>query len=123
MVDTCAAELDADGFVIRVIAIPDDQAGRAQEFCAVDLDLGGTWRLTKTDRSVDGAYAGPEMKWQPAKGKYTSPRPYKSWRQVGDDWDPPIGKERPADLPDSDWDWNERTGEWESVPTTLETKV
>ena len=114
--DNCAVEIGPDGFVVRVIVIPDDQVGRVQDFCANDLGLGGTWVHTRPDGTIDGGYAGKEMRRLP-DSTYTNVRPYKSWRQDGRDWKPPIGKEYPTD--GKDYRWDEETGQWDEKPAEV----
>jgi hypothetical protein len=115
--DNCAAEIGLDGFVVRVIVIPDAQVSRVQDYCANDLGLGGTWRHTRPDKTVDGSYAGPEMEWLSGSNEYSHPRPYKSWRREGRDWLPPVGKEMPTD--GKDYYWDETKKSWVEKPTAI----
>ena len=115
-----AAEIDENGTVLRVVVIPESEEFRVQEFCSIDLGLGGNWKLTKKDKSVDGAFAGPGMVWQEAKKQYTKVKPYPSWELKNDDWHPPKGKERP-NLPENpllDVKWDEETDDWKIVDFT-----
>jgi hypothetical protein len=40
------AEIDNNNIVVRVVAVPDSEEHRGQEFLANDLQLGGTWIKT-----------------------------------------------------------------------------
>jgi hypothetical protein len=52
------AEIDEDGFVLRVLVVDNSQEHRGQEFLAEDLGLGGTWIQTSYNSNFRGKYAG-----------------------------------------------------------------
>ena len=51
------AELDDDNVVLRVLAVPDEQEHRGQEYLADDMGLGGRWLQTSWN-----TYAGEHKK-------------------------------------------------------------
>ena len=83
------AEIDESSTVIRVLAVPDDQEHRGQEFLADDLGLGGTWIQTSynTNGNVHGLggtparynFAGPGFTWDPVAEAFYGPQPFPSW--------------------------------------------
>lgn len=52
------AELDENDVVLRVLVVPDNQEHRGQEFCAEDLQLGGTWVQTSYNGTIRKNFAG-----------------------------------------------------------------
>ena len=67
------AEIDKDGFVLRVLVIDDSQEDRGQEFLADDLGLGGTWIQTSYNANIRGKYAGIGDKYDKKKDEFISP--------------------------------------------------
>lgn len=67
------AEIDKDGFVLRVLVIDDSQEHRGQEFLAQDLGLGGTWIQTSYNHNIRGKYAGIGDKYDKKKDEFISP--------------------------------------------------
>lgn len=57
------AEIDANGIVLRVLVVPDEQESRGQEFLANDLGLGGTWIQTSYNTQIRGKFAGVGNKY------------------------------------------------------------
>jgi hypothetical protein len=51
------AEIDKDGFVLRVLVVDNSEEDRGQEFLANDLGLGGTWIQTSYNANFGGKYA------------------------------------------------------------------
>jgi hypothetical protein len=47
-----------NGFVVRVLVVPNEQEHRGQEFLADDLRLGGEWIQTSYNANVRGKFAG-----------------------------------------------------------------
>jgi hypothetical protein len=55
------AELDKDGTVLRVLVIPDGEAGRGEEYLKETLRLGGEWTETSYTAQTKARYAGIGM--------------------------------------------------------------
>tara|TARA_R100000353_G_scaffold136563_1_gene96981 strand:- start:214 stop:477 length:264 start_codon:yes stop_codon:yes gene_type:complete len=51
------AELNEDNIVTRVLAVPDEQEDRGQEFLAEDLKLGGRWIQTSFNARIRMKFA------------------------------------------------------------------
>ena len=51
------AELNQDNIVTRVLAVPDEQEDRGQEFLAKDLQLGGRWMQTSFNARIRMKFA------------------------------------------------------------------
>jgi hypothetical protein len=49
------AEIDNNNIVVRVVAVPDSEEHRGQEFLANDLGLGGTWIQTSYN-TINGVH-------------------------------------------------------------------
>jgi hypothetical protein len=49
------AEIDSNNIVVRVVAVPDSEEHRGQDFLANDLQLGGTWIQTSYN-TVNGVH-------------------------------------------------------------------
>jgi hypothetical protein len=67
------AEIDKNGFVLRVLVVDDSQENRGQEFLAEDLALGGTWIQTSYNSNIRGKYAAIGDKYDSKKDKFISP--------------------------------------------------
>ena len=67
------AEIDKDGFVLRVLVVDNSQESRGQEFLADDLGLGGTWIQTSYNANIRGKYAGVGDKYDKKKDEFISP--------------------------------------------------
>jgi len=67
------AEIDKDGFVLRVLVVDDSQEHRGQEFLAKDLGLGGTWIQTSYNSNIRGKYAAIGDKYDKKKDEFISP--------------------------------------------------
>ena len=61
------AEIDKNGFVVRVLVVDNSQEDRGQEFLADDLGLGGTWIQTSYNANFGGKYAGIGDIWDGKK--------------------------------------------------------
>lgn len=120
------AEIDENNTVIRVIVIPDEEEHRGQEFCAEDLNLGGTW--LKTSYNTRGGihklggtpyrlnYAIIGGKYVPELDGFIDAQPYNSWilNTSTGLWDAPIPK--PADEEDATFVWDEDNIKWKAIP-------
>lgn len=67
------AEIDKDGFVLRVLVVDNSQEHRGQEFLAKDLGLGGTWIQTSYNANIRGKYAGVGDKYDKKKDEFIAP--------------------------------------------------
>jgi hypothetical protein len=67
------AEIDKDGFVLRVLVVDDSQEHRGQEFLAEDLGLGGTWVQTSYNANIRGKYAGIGDRYDKDKDVFIAP--------------------------------------------------
>jgi hypothetical protein len=67
------AEIDKDGFVVRVLVVDNSQENRGQEFLAEDLGLGGTWIQTSYNANFRGKYAGIGDKYDKKKDIFIAP--------------------------------------------------
>jgi len=117
------AEIDAEGTVLRVLVVADDQEGRGQEFLANDLGLGGTWKKTSYNtaggvHSNGGTpfrknYAGIGFKYDEGRDAFIPPKPFASWSLNEDTclWEAPV--EYPGD--GGMYTWNEDTTSWDEV--------
>lgn len=67
------AEIDKDGFVVRVLVVDNSQEHRGQEFLAEDLGLGGTWIQTSYNSNIRGKYAAIGDKYDEKKDEFIAP--------------------------------------------------
>jgi len=67
------AEIDKDGFVLRILVVEDSQESRGHEFLADDLGLGGTWIQTSYNANIRGKYAGVGDLYDKKKDEFISP--------------------------------------------------
>jgi hypothetical protein len=67
------AEIDKDGFVLRVLVVDNSQEHRGQEFLANDLGLAGTWIQTSYNGNIRGKYAGVGDRYDEVKDEFIAP--------------------------------------------------
>jgi len=67
------AEIDKDGFVLRVLVVDNSQESRGQEFLANDLGLGGTWIQTSYNANIRGKYAAIGDRYDKVKDEFIAP--------------------------------------------------
>jgi len=67
------AEIDKEGFVLRVLVVDNSQEERGQEFLANDLGLGGTWIQTSYNANIRGKYAGIGDRYDKKKDEFIAP--------------------------------------------------
>jgi hypothetical protein len=67
------AEIDKDGFVLRVLVVDNSQEHRGQEFLAEDLGLGGNWIQTSYNANIRGKYAGIGDRYDKVKDEFIAP--------------------------------------------------
>lgn len=86
------AQIDANNIVTSVLAVPDSQEHRGQEFLADDLGLGGTWIQTSYNNRIRKNYAGIGYTYNPTRDAFIPPKPT-----------------------DGDWELDEQTCQWVEV--------
>lgn len=106
------AEIDAEGTVLRVLVVPDEQEHRGQDFLADDLKLGGTWIQTSYNGNIRRRYAGVGMLYLAEHDAFVAAQPYPSWLLDAETltWQPPVPM--PAE---GFWVWDEDAGAWVDV--------
>lgn len=117
------AEIDEEGIVLRVLVAPDDVEDRGQEFFAVDLGLGGTWKRTSYNtvggqHSNNGTpyrknYAGVGFKYDSDRDAFIPPKPFASWTLNENTclWESPVAYPSGEGV----YRWNEENQEWDEV--------
>ena len=118
------AEIDNDNVVVRVLVVPDDQEERGQDFLAIDLGLGGTWKKTSYN-TVGGEhllggtpyrynYAGIGYTYDADKDGFIPPKPFASWKlsNVSLQWLPPVAMPTDGKI----YIWDEETTNWVESP-------
>jgi len=106
------AQIDADNIVVQVLAVPDAQEHRGQDFLASDLQLGGNWIQTSYNHRIRKQYAGIGYTYDPVADVFVAPQPFPSWTLDGNhDWQPPTP--RPED--GKFYRWDEPTLTWIEV--------
>lgn len=86
------AQIDANNIVTSVLAVPDSQEHRGQEFLANDLGLGGTWIQTSYNNRIRKNYAGIGHTYDATRDAFIPPKPS-----------------------DGDWELDEQTCQWVEV--------
>ena len=114
------AEIDNTNTVTRVLAVPDAQQERGQDFLAIDLALGGTWVQTSYNTlggvHANGGtplrknYAGIGYTYNAGLDAFVPPKPFNSWVLNNDTarWDAPT----PMPTDDKKYSWDEATTSW-----------
>lgn len=105
------AEIDDNNIVIRVLAVPDDQEHRGQEFLANDLNLNGKWIQTSFNNRIRKQYAGIGFTYDDINDVFIAPKPYEGWI-LNDtfDWIPPIPY--PGE---GEWRWDNDQLDWVEI--------
>ena len=95
------AEIDNTNTITRVLAVPDAEQERGQDFLAIDLGLGGTWVQTSYNTRggihTNGGtplrknYAGIGYTYDAERDAFIPPKPFDSWILNEDTclWDAP----------------------------------
>lgn len=112
------AEIDGNNKVIRVLAVPDTEQHRGQQFLADDLRLGGAWVQTSYNNNFRKQFAGIGYSYDPVADVFVEPQPFPSWvLDVDHNWQAPVPKPSQASLPagKSVWDWDEAALAWVAV--------
>jgi hypothetical protein len=117
------AEIDNTNTVTRVLAVPDAQQERGQDFLAIDLALGGTWVQTSYNTRggvhANGGtplrknYAGIGYTYDADRDAFIPPKPYESWLLDEDTclWGAPV----PYPTDGKMYRWDEDTLSWLEV--------
>ena len=138
------AEIDADGLVVQVLVVPDEQQHRGQEYLATECfkgvlvdgkierrPFGGTWVQTSYNtrhghHRTGGTplrknYAHPGYTYDSVRDAFIPPKPYPSWLLNEDicDWYPPIPRPSTPPAAGMKYKWDEATVSWLQVPRTL----
>ena len=105
------AEIDENNIVTRVLAVPNEQEERGQEFLSEDLGLGGRWIQTSYNNRIRNVYAGIGFIYDETLDVFVSPKPYPSWILNSNGyWEAPIPR---PDVPNKVFSWNEENQEWD----------
>ena len=110
------AEIDSENKVVRVLAVPNEQENRGQEFLANDLKLGGTWIQTSYNHNIRGKFAGLGDIYDEELDAFISKQPYASWIRDGSIWKAPKQK------PEGDFIWDEEKLDWVAIGETLQSR-
>ena len=117
------AEIDNTNTVTRVLAVPDSEEHRGQDFLATDLALGGTWMQTSYntrggEHTLGGTplrknYAGIGYTYDSERDAFIPPKPFDSWLLNEDTclWDAPT----PYPSDGGMYRWDEDTLAWVAV--------
>ena len=69
------AELDENNIVLRVLAVPDDQEHRGNEYLAQDIGLSGRWIQTSFNAQIRKRFAGIGDTYDQEKDAFIPPKP------------------------------------------------
>ena len=106
------AEIDSNNIVLRVIVVPNEQEHRGQDFCAKDLNLGGTWIQTSYNHALRGKFAGIGDTYNSTEDRFIDPQPFPSWKLNKDFiWQSPVSY--PTD--GKGYEWNESSKSWDEI--------
>lgn len=117
------AEVDSNNVVVRVLVVGDDQEHRGEEFLAVDLGLGGTWKRTSynTQGGVHTSggtpfrknYAGIGYTYDAGRDAFIPPKPFNSWTLDEETclWNAPVAYPNDGGM----YTWNEDNQSWDEV--------
>lgn len=95
--------------VTSVLAVPDSEEHRGQEFLADDLGLGGTWIQTSYNNRIRKQYAGLGYSYDPNADVFIAPQPFPSWSLDSNyDWQAP----KPYPNDGTKYRWDESKGNW-----------
>ena len=98
--------------VTQILAVPNEEEHRGQEFLADDLGLGGQWVQTSWSARIRKKFAAIGDEYDPINDWFISTQPYPTW--VFDEttwaWKPPVPQPN-----DGEWRWNEEKQQWIKV--------
>jgi hypothetical protein len=102
------AQINSNNVVVQVLAVPNNQEHRGQDFLANDLQLGGTWIQTSYNHRIRKQYAGIGYTYDSLNDVFIVPQPFASWSlDENFDWQPPTPRPQ-----EGLWRWNEATLSW-----------
>lgn len=115
------AQIDEHKIVVQVLAVPDHQEHRGQDFLAIDLALGGRW--IQTSYNTQGGvhllggtplrknYAGIGYTYDEVLDAFIPPKPYSSWVLNEDTclWRSPVAQPNDGNR----YSWNETNLTWD----------
>lgn len=102
-----------NNIVTSVLAVPDSEEHRGQEFLANDLGLGGTWIQTSYNNRIRKQYAALGDTYDPIADVFIRKQPFPSWvLDSNHDWQAP----KPYPDPSKKYRWDESKGDWVSDP-------
>ena len=115
------AEIGPNNIVTRVLAVPDSEQHRGQEYLADNVGLGGTWIQTSYNNNIRKNFAGVGYVYNQELDIFLPPKPYASWivDAVKGEWVAPIP--RPEEQQGKAHIWIEETQEWrtEDLPEAI----
>ena len=85
------AELDNNNVVLRVLAVPDEQEHRGEDYLSNEVGLGGRWVQTSFNASIRKSFAGIGDTYDQAKDAFIPPKPETGnavWDEELFDWKP-----------------------------------
>jgi len=85
------AELDDNNVVLRVLAVPDEQESRGEDYLAVDIGLGGRWIQTSFNARIRKRFAGVGDTYDKERDAFIPPKPETGdhfWDEELFDWQP-----------------------------------
>jgi hypothetical protein len=85
------AEIDENNVVLRVLAVPDDQEHRGEDYLANEVGLGGRWIQTSFNASIRKRFAGIGDTYDQTKDAFVPPKPETGdhvWDEELFDWKP-----------------------------------
>lgn len=106
------AQIDENNIVINVLAVPDEEQHRGQEYLANNLGLGGRWIQTSYNNNIRNMFAGVGYTYNEELDIFLPPKPYPSWvvDSVKKEWVAPVA--RPQEEQGTALIWMEETQEW-----------
>jgi hypothetical protein len=107
------AELDENDVVLQVLVVPDSQEHRGQEFCAEDLQLGGTWVQTSYNGTMRKNFAGIGATFDRKRDAFIAPKTFESWilNEETCQWEAPVAYPTDGIM----YQWNEETTDWMAI--------
>lgn len=98
-----------NNIVTSVLAVPDAEEHRGQDFLAEDLGLGGVWIQTSYNGRIRKQYAGIGFTYDSTADVFITPQPFPSWTLDDNfDWQAPVS--RPDEI--TNWLWDEENHRW-----------
>lgn len=116
------AKIDENNIVTHVLVVPDEEEHRGQDYLAIDLSLGGTWKKcsynthagehTSGDptKALRKNYPGIGYSYDKQRDAFIPPQPYPSWLLDESTclWNPPV----PCPTDGQQYSWDEDNQQW-----------